>query len=496
MKPGNTTIKTTSPLASLTLVIHPAQGHGYQQLQHQIQQAIRNGNLPAGSRLPSSRQLAEQLGVSRSLVVQAYDLLVSEGYLDNRPRSGLFVLNSGQLPLRHTATARNGVAQQPSQEQATPPPREFDAGADVSAFPARLWANSLKRAWLKPDPLLLQGHYSSGHPALRQAICTLLKQLRGLDCRPDQVFVTAGHRDSLTLLNHLLRQQYPDHHWQLENPCYPPVRQLLDRFGSNDLKMDEEGFLPPLTSDWQALVTPNRQYPLGTRWSARRRLQWLETVHNSNSLIIEDDYDTEFVYSGQPGLPLMQLARNTGLGREQVAMVGSFSKMMFRGLRLGYLVVPDSWITSVSSCQQQLGDSASQTIQPALADFINSGELARHLNRMRRHYRTRRNLLHHLLQEHLEPWFEWNLPADGMQTILYWKPALQTPPPHESRRIDQKLQQQLRVQNIDISLLADHYRQPQTAPAGLRLGFSGTDDSTMTTLVKTIAATLLAVCKD
>ncbi|MCY0963890.1 PLP-dependent aminotransferase family protein [Parathalassolituus penaei] len=490
MQPGNRAIPTTSPLASLTLVIHPDQGHGYQQLQQQIQQAIRNGNLPAGSRLPSSRQLAEQLGVSRSLVIQAYDLLVSEGYLDNRPRSGLFVLSSAQLPLTQPK-AHNSVPTQGSRPDITPAPMQaFDAGADVDMFPSRIWANSLKRAWLKPDPLLLQGHYSSGHPALRQAICTLLKQLRGLDCTPAQVFVTAGHRDSLTLLNHLLRQQYPDHHWQLENPCYPPVRQLLDRFGSTDLEMDEEGFQPPPPSGWQALVTPNRQYPLGSRWSARRRLQWLETVHNSNSLIIEDDYDTEFVYSGQPGLPLMQLAQNTGLAREQVAMVGSFSKMMFRGLRLGFLVVPTGWIDAISASQQQLGDSASQTIQPALADFINSGELARHLNRMRRHYRRRRDFLHQRLQQHLQPWFDWDLPADGMQTILYWKAAQQTANPHESPRIDQKLQQQLRVQNIDISLLADHYRQPQTAPAGMRLGFSGTQESTMETLIRTIAATL------
>ena len=480
---------TTSPLASLRLSTQNSDIPGYQQLQQAIQQAIRSGSLPAGSRLPSSRLLAAQLGVSRSMVVQAYDLLVCEGYLDNRPRSGLLVAATAPSALAAPSTSPALVA--PALRTA----RHFDAGADVSQFPARSWANCLRRAWLHPDPRLLQGQYHHGHPLLRAAIARLLFQLRGLQCQPEQIVITAGNRDGLMLLQHSLHQHHPNHRWCIEDPCYPPVRQLMDRWGCEDLPADSEGTCLPVSStDWLALVTPNRHYPLGLRWSNRRRQQWLQAAIEQNGVIIEDDYDTEFIYNGQPGLPLMQLAQNTGIAADRVCLVGSFSKILFRGLRLGYLVVPPALMASVHRSQQQLGDSASQTMQPALADFIDSGELARHLNRMRRHYRKRRDHLHHYLLQTLSPWFDWVLPDDGMQLLLYWKSHLLSDSylSDPGSRPDLKLATSLALEGIEISLLADHYRHPQQAPAGIRMGFTGTSESETEQLVDRIAATLLA----
>lgn len=463
-------------LASLTLSLDTNGPPGYQQLVQQIQHAIADNSLKAGQRLPSSRQLASQLGVSRSMVIQAFELLLSEGYLESRPRSGLFVADNGALTLSREPSR---PAPRPSVQE----PLRLDAGAAIEAFPARAWANSLRRAWLHPDPQLLRGTSSGGYFPLKQALAEMLQQLRGLDCQPEQILITAGSRDGLMLLHHALNQNQHHRRWCLEDPCYPPVRQQLQDYCREYLGQDPEGTQLPQSSGWLALVTPNRQYPLGTRWSSQRRQQWLQAC-DDNSLIVEDDYDNEFVYQGKVGLPLMQMARTTGNGR--VCLLGSLSKMLFRGLRLGYLVVPPELVATLERSQQQLGNAASLTPQPAVAEFITSGELARHLNRMRRLYRQRRDHMHGLLMRDLRETMDWSLPASGMHLLAQWKSS-----GNSGLRPDYALAEALASQGIRLNLLASHYRDPQQAPAGLIMGFSGSSETVQQQILTAITETLL-----
>ncbi|WP_221798956.1 PLP-dependent aminotransferase family protein [Oceanobacter mangrovi] len=472
---------------------------GYLQLVEQIQQAILQGQLTGGQKLPSSRILAQQLGVSRSLINQAYDQLSGEGFLQSEPRRGIFVaLNATELqPSARRSKPADSTAQYKTQNPAAcqaarpdpdpePDPLRLDSGADVSHFPAREWAASLRRSWLNPDPKMLLGEYPFGYPPLRVALCQYLHQVRQLSCQPEQVFVTAGNRDSLTLLQHALHSAEGIEHWLVENPTYPPIRSVLADRLAGYLELDEEGCcLPELPrpqakpEKLAAVVTPNRQYPTGVSWSSRRRQQWLQFASASNSWIIEDDYDNEFVYHSRPGIPLMQTASSRPSEQQRVIFLGSLSKVMFRGLRLGFMVVPPALIKTVQNSQRELGLAASLPMQPALADFIDNGQLARHLNRMRRLYRQRRDQALQACEALLADWFEWTIPPGGLHLLLRLK-VDQGKLAEPETWLNERLVQPLAAEGLRLSLLSRHYAQPlspqsgqsKQPPAGLVIGFS------------------------
>ena len=467
-------------LASLALHLEAEGPSYYQQLIDQIKAALVTGRLKPGDKLPSSRQLSMALGVSRSTVSRAYDQLLAEGIVLSEPKRGLFAteLIQSQAPQRPA---------QPGKEAKAHPLLRCDSGVDTEAFPAREWAASLRRSWLKPDKRLLAGAYRTGYPPLKIAIADYLYRLRGLHCSPEQVFVTGGNRDSLTIVQHCLDNLAPEAQWWLENPTYPPIRALLSsrQGGLESLAIDNEGvLLPPERSTPQvALLTPNRQYPLGISLSTSRRQAWLRALQERPLWLIEDDYDNEFVYQGRMGMPLMQADSN-----DRTFLVGSFSKVMFRGLRLGFVVVPASHCDAFSKAQQQLGASASLPIQPALADFMASGQFDRHLNRMRRHYRLKRDKLTALLEANLSEDLDWTTPTGGMHINLLFKPDRAAQQPAGLR--DQAIADRLHRQGVDIETLSKHYDSAETAQQGFLLGFSNPDEQTMLKVIESLAAEL------
>ncbi|WP_417534890.1 PLP-dependent aminotransferase family protein [Marinobacterium stanieri] len=483
-------------ISNLRLSLTPDQGPLYRQLIDQITQAIEQGQLKPGDRLPGSRAMAESLGVSRSTLVNVYERLVAEGILVSRAKSGVFVAEHSHARIQPQQT-------QPVPQE-TPTLLSFDSGVDPKAFPLKSWQKSMRASWQQPDPLVLEDAYPSGYPGLKQAIADYLYQLRGLQCSADQIVITAGNRDALSLLRHTFNQISPGSRWCTETPCFQPIRHQLAEWNSTrsrpqpfQLPVDEEGCqLPPADSSPPVvLLTPNRQYPLGIALSSQRRQQWLQALQAEQLWVVEDDYDNEFSYQGRTGIPLMQADRS-----DRVFFVGSFSKVLFRGLRLGFIVSPPTHCQALLNSRSQLGGSASLPMQPVLTEFMNSGDFGRHINRMRRHYRHKRDQLLALAEQYLQPWFHWHTPHGGMHLIIRFRPeaADRLRPLLGSDPLDQLLAERLQQKGIRLDPLSAHYasaaeqllQQPEQAlepTEGFILGYTRPDEDSMHRLVHTLA---------
>jgi GntR family transcriptional regulator/MocR family aminotransferase len=368
--------------ATLTVAVdRGATDPAYVQLYGQVRDLILAGRLVPGARLPSSRALAAEIGVSRTTIVAAYDHLQSEGYLDGRGGSGMYVtatlperlLTRDPLPNRVPAPAapagNDGLRGLP-----------FDPGApDATAFPAAAWARLLARGWRQSDPSLLHDRSDGGLPSLRRAIADHMRAMRGIECDPAQVVVTAGAGDAIALLAAAL--PVAGARIWVEDPGYMTLRRAFTAAGAtvSPVAVDGEGFdtasaTRTVPGARVAVVTPSRQYPLGTTMSLGRRLALLAWARDADGWIVEDDYDSEYRYAGRPLAALMGLDDD---GR--VIYVGSFSKVMFRALRLGYIIAPPALAPRLLAARRQLGSQASIVAQPALAAFVDSGRFAAHI---------------------------------------------------------------------------------------------------------------------
>ncbi|WP_232728835.1 MocR-like pyridoxine biosynthesis transcription factor PdxR [Marinomonas sp. ef1] len=472
----------------------------YKQLIEQIQQGIVSGELSVGDKLPSSRFLAGSLGVSRSTTSRAYDQLIAEGILTSEEKRGVFV---AALPMViHRSTKQSNSSHLPISK--APLKWAFDSGADVAVFPTKEWAASMRRSWLNPDLNVLEGGYTTGYPDLKVAIVDYLYRVRGLECTAEQIIVTAGSRDSLLLLQHAMTSLGDSEHspmkWWLEESTYPPIREVIpSHVKAGALFIDEDGPCLPESEHVSnvAIVTPNRQYPLGVSISTARRQQWLQALQSDSPRwwLVEDDYDNEFVYQGRSNVPFMQTASVYDQARDRVFFVGSFSKVLFRGLRLGFIVAPTKHIATLYKSQRVLGSSASLPIQPAVADFMLQGHFDRHLNRMRRHYRLKRDVLLALLESHLATWFEWKKPRGGMHVLIEFKPNF-VPIVQTEMALDQLISQELAIDSVQLSPLSSHYigeqKENNRCRFGFLLGFSGPKEEEMTYIVNILRNWLLA----
>ena len=356
-------------------------------LQAQLTEALRALVLTgahAGCRLPASRALAAELSVSRMVVTNAYDQLTAEGYLTARQGAGTFV--AADLPPLAPKPRRQEA---PRAEPAALLP--FQPGLpDARLFPHRLWARHLERAWARPDPGLLARSDLFGWAPLRQAIADHLSLWRGLDCRAEQVLVTGGAQDGFDILLHGLLP--PGAGVALEDPGWPVLHDLMQRGGARPkpVRIDGGGLDPATLGPGLSavVVTPSRHYPTGVAMPLARRLALLAWAEAEGALVVEDDYDSEFRYRGQP---LPALAGLDGLKR--VIYAGSFSKLLSPALRIGYLVLPEALIGPARDYLRPTGSRASLLPQPALASFMAEGAFATHLRRARRIYAQRQAAL-------------------------------------------------------------------------------------------------------
>lgn len=390
----------------------------YRQIYERFRQAISTGQLQPGDRLPSVRDLAHELGTARGTVDAAYAMLTGEGYVLARGPAGTIVSPELDSPVTTRATAKRQFPLRPEQTPSTPPKLLQMGLPAIDAFPRKLWSHALAREarrfstadMLYPDP--------AGSQLLRQAIAAYLASSRGISCGWQQILVTNGFQGGLDLALRLLVRRN-DRVW-IEDPCFPPVRAGLELAGVNPapVGVDADGMrvaagLKSAPKARLAVVTPSHQSPLGVALSLPRRLLLLHWANQADAYVIEDDYDSEFRFVGRPLPALKSLDRD-----QRVIYAGSFSKTLFPGLRLGYLVVPDRLIRRFVEASAWQSSGHTTFVQGVVASFMSEGHFARHLKRMRKLYATRRAALASALTREFGNSIQIELQPGGMHLLV------------------------------------------------------------------------------
>lgn len=391
----------------------------HRQLYEEFRKSIMIGRLTAGDRIPSTRALAESLGVSRATVTQCYDQLISEGYLQTVIGSGTTV--SSHLPdeffqppaiksFRPIAKASRTeiqlskygarlkeIAQEPCDSNRL---ISFNyCRPAVDHFPIEQWRRLLLRQCRSQDAGWLDyADDGRGYAPLREAIATYLTRSRAAQCTPDQILIVNGSQQALQLIAQILIERGDP--VAVEEPGYLGARHIFQMHGARFLPapVDETGILVdrlPSRGAKLVYVSPSHQFPTGAILSLRRRMDLLTWAESSKALVIEDDYDSEFRYNGRPIPALQGLDRN-----ESVLYIGTFSKVLFPALRIGYLVAPRPLIDVLERAKWLTDRHTAMLEQRTLTDFIREGHMERHLRRMRRLYDGRRQSLVRALQTH------------------------------------------------------------------------------------------------
>lgn len=382
------TIAGKQPLLSLD---RASEQPFYQQIYQRVRTLTADGVLKPGDRLPSARQLAKELGLARGTIEAAYSLLVAEGYIQSRGQAGTRV--STGLPAQPSAQRQPLVAHNHpnGMHPAEIMPLQMGLPA-LDAFPRKIWARlgaRYLRAMQQNDmkyPSLL------GLPELRNAIASYLHMSRGIPCTGKQVFITSGYRGTLQLIFHTLLQR-DDRVW-VEDPGFPLTRELLQnaQLVQIPVPVDGEGIVvakgTELAADARAaIVTPAHQSPLSVTLSLPRRLALLEWAAAHQAWIIEDDYDGEYRYVSRP-LPALKSLDHKG----RVLYCGTFSKVLFPGVRLGYLVIPEQQVPRFEQAASGFFEGMAEMTQSIVSAFMQEGHFSRHIHRMRRLYAERREM--------------------------------------------------------------------------------------------------------
>jgi GntR family transcriptional regulator/MocR family aminotransferase len=469
----------------------------YEQIYTSLRERILAGELPRGVRLPSSRQLSSQLGVARSTVLQALDALHAEGYLVARRASSTCVApelpeelhrprtpptTRPAKPPRLSAAARAMATLPAGAPRLGVSPRAFRPGVPaLDLFPTSVWSRLLAREASRASAGLLNGTDAAGHPALREAIALHVSASRGVRCTADQVFVTTGTQEAFELAAQLVLDP-GDSAW-LEEPGYLGARHAILAAGARvvPVPVDERGLdvaagIARAPDARLIQLAPSHQYPLGITTSLARRLQLLAFAARSRAVILEDDYDSEFRHRGRPIMALQGLD-DTGC----VIYVGTFSKTMFPGLRIGFLVVPTPYVDAFARARSMVPAPASAIDQAALARFIADGHFATHLRRMRSAYRERAEALIAALDADCSGALVPHPSETGMQLWAELRHGLS----------DSRVRDEARLRGVECSAVSDYYLgRPQRA--GLVLGFGCVRPQQMRTATQRLASALEA----
>jgi GntR family transcriptional regulator / MocR family aminotransferase len=415
----------------------------YRQIYEAIRQSILRGEFTVGMHLPPTRSLAQQLGVARMTVVNAYEQLFAEGYVEGKQGSGTRVattLPDEMLRVRDEKVFQNKESAKPRKPllsrrgrwlsltiipirprpEGSPDAFQYGMPA-VEEFPFRLWSQLAARRMRSPSRDLLAYGDPAGYFPLRATIASHLKTARAVHCDAEQIIIVAGAQQALDLTARVLLD--PEDRAWMEDPGYSGARNAFLFVGARvaHIPVDREGFdlvgaIKRYKRARLVYVTPSHQFPLGITMSLSRRLALLEWAKRSNAFIIEDDYNSEYRYAGRP------LASLQGLDRDgRVIYIGTFSKTIFPSLRLGCVVVPKD-LTSAFIAARALIDWHSPSLdQATLADFISEGHFARHIRRMRTLYKERQEILVMAARRELEGLMEV-APAEAGMHLVGWLP--------------------------------------------------------------------------
>lgn len=454
----------------------------YRQLYDWFRDAILQGQLRPGQRVPSTRGLAAELKISRIPVLSAFEQLHAEGYLQTFVGSGTVVARSIPDDTFRPRKKKLGPTLEPRG-----PRRLSRQGAEFLTAPAQLWLNNLGAfrvslpaldhfpvgVWSKlvarhsrtPSKEIMAYGDPMGHLPLREAIAEYLGAVRAVRCDPAQVMVVTGSQQGLQISARVLLN--PQEHVWMEEPGYPGAHQALTTFGARvfPVPVDAEGLnveegIRRCPKARAVYITPSHQYPLGMTLSAARRMRLLDWATRSGSWVIEDDYDSEYRFGTRP------LASLQGLDTDaRVIYVGTFSKVLFPSLRLGYVIVPRDLAPAFAAAREASDIFSSTLHQLVLTDFIREGYFARHIRRMRILYMERRNLLLNAIRQQIGSRLEVVSAEAGMHLVVLLPPGVP----------DTAVAQRAGKAGVSATPLSScYFKKP--ARGGLILGYGGTDE--------------------
>lgn len=470
----------------------------HRQLYDFLRESILSGRLGGGLRLPATRTLAEELGVSRNTVMGAFDQLLAEGYMEGKVGAGTYVarvlpddlLNVSSSPgstraapgVERTLSKRGGLIAGMPRNPARfgEMPRAFRPSLPaLEAFPHRIWSGLLAKHWREPSPDLLGPGDPAGYRPLREAVAGYLGASRGVRCSADQVVITTGSQQALDLVARTLLDP-GDESW-VEEPGYLGTRGALVAASVKmvPVPVDNEGLdvaagIERAPAAKLICVSPSCQYPLGVTMSLSRRLALLEWAGKAGAWVLEDDYDSEYRYANRP------LAALQGVDTEgRVIYVGSFSKVLFPSLRLGYLVAPPDLVDAFVAMRSRTDLHAPTPEQVVLTDFIAEGHFARHIRRMRALYAERQAILVDAASSALAGLLEVR-PADAGMHLIGWLP----PGTDDSTASANAL-----TQGVFAPALSTYYLGEADLP-GLLLGYTGVPEVEIREGVRRLAGAL------
>lgn len=465
----------------------------YRQLYGTLREAILDGRLATNMRLPASRVLAADLKISRNTVVSTYETLLSEGYLESRHGSGTFVANlpesarrireeTHDTPLPSLSNRGQLMASQPLYGANFSQTAFHPGYPDLRRFPFSTWSR-LTNANLKNASSDFIGYSMiDGHPKLKAAIAEYLAVSRGVKCDLDQIIVVTGTQAALDLIGRLLLD--PGDHFWTEEPGYLGAYGAFLGAGGRPVPMlvDPNGWTFPTDAPAPRLifVTPSCQWPFGAVMQLEQRLKLLELAAHHDSWIIEDDYDSEYRFRGRP-IPALHGLDKSG----RVIYVGTFAKTIFPSLRIGFIVVPKSLAKGFTHAVNITGQYPPQLLQMTLADFINNGQFATHLRRMRALYAQRKRYFTDLCQDQLSDWLDIQPSDAGIQLVATLKNGLDDTAALEATR-------RRAIQFAPLSALYHHAPPKQ----GMLFGYAASDEAQIRNGLRRVRAALLQLADE
>ncbi|TCK92576.1 GntR family transcriptional regulator [Natranaerovirga hydrolytica] len=413
------------------------------QVYEQIRKLILQGELKAGKRLPATRQLASQLGVSRNVIIEAYDQLFAEGFLDGQQGSGTFVAQGAFLA--HSVKEENQLLfDLQKEEEEEKDVIDFRSGIPaLDLFPRKDWGRLTKAVCMEAPTSVFGYDHPEGRFELRQVLAGYLRRTRGVVFHPNQLVITSGATQALSLIAQLLLS--PQDEVIIEDPITHEIQTIFTSTGAvlHPIPVDEQGLrtelIPPNKKPSFVFVTPSHQFPLGSILPIQRRIQLIQFARAANCYIVEDDYDSEFRYDGEPIRSLQ------GLDPDKVIYIGTFSKILSPALRLGYVILPSS-LTEKCKHVKWFHDLHTPSLnQMVLGRFIETGSLEHHINKMRKVYKKRRQLLRNCLMNEFGQWVKITGDSTGLHLIAEFANVEFTP-----RLIEQINQHKVKVYPVEL----------------------------------------------
>ena len=438
----------------------------YRQLREQLVNRILCGKLKGGDRLPSTRQFAHDIGVSRHTVTEVYDQLFAEGYIESRTGSGTYVTQDIQIESFIDPRHKESLPKVEEKQIRSPDRIEFLCGVpDKQSFPRNRWFQCLRQELFFGESNPVDYGAAMGSEELRRELCRYLSNSKNIHCSPNQIFIVTGTAQALLLLSVFFRERFSAIY--IEDPVVDYVADIFlkNSYRLFSIQVDHQGMqvrnLKSSTTPGLVFVSPSHQFPMGSVLPISRRIELIKTARQRDHLIIEDDYDNEFRFDGPPIQSLHML------DADRVIHLGTFSKTLGAGLRLGYMVIPPAFCEDLLAFKKSIHMSTAVLEQAALARFIREGYFERHVGRMKKRYRSKMLGLTRALKEHFGDRVEISGNKTGMHLMARFSGVV----------FDDRLKHAIEAANLVVEYLDDYSLSSSEPKESLILGYGNLSEA-------------------